>query len=139
MRLNNKGFSVLELLAVIVITSAIILPLITTLVNNIEINDREQKRRSASLIYEGTLDGLGRIDYADISNLVRVSNTNEIYYIELNENTCTILTDPEDEALCGKLFTTVWNNVSFGPEDLTEEIGKRLLNPSGPSPDFSTY
>lgn len=112
MKLNNRGFSILELFAVIFITTLIIFPLITTLVNNIEINDREQKRRSASNIAQGTLDGLNRISYNDIETLVINANASSQYYIELNKDNCNILS-AEDELLCDQLFATIWNNVSF--------------------------
>ena len=112
MKLNNKGFSILEMFAVIFVSTLIIFPLITTLVNNIEINDREQKRRSASNIAKGTLDGLNRFTFTDIETLINNANSSSQYYIELNKDNCTVLRS-EDELLCDQLFASIWNNVSF--------------------------
>ena len=113
MKLNNKGYSIVELFAVIFITSLVIFPLITTLVNNIEINDREQNRLAASNIAAGTMDNLNRLSFSDISSLVTTANGNGDYYLELNYGNCTQLTSSADEALCQSLFTSIWNNVSF--------------------------
>ncbi len=112
MKLNNKGFSILEIFAVIFISTVIIFPLITTLVNNIEINDREQKRRSASNIANGTLDGINRFTFTDIETLINTANSNNQYYIELNKDKCIDL-GPEDELLCDQIFSSIWNNAYF--------------------------
>ena len=113
MRMNNKGYSIIELFAVILITSLIIFPLITTLVNNIEINDREQKRLAASNIAAGTLDNLNRLSFHDISTKVTDANNNNDYYFELNYDNCLQLNASSDQAFCQQLFASIWNNVSF--------------------------
>lgn len=116
MKLNNKGYSIVEMFAVILITSLIIFPLLTTLVNNIEINDREQKRLAASNIAGSTLDSLNRFAFTDVAGLVTAANTNGDYYIEINFDTCNQL-GAEDEALCLQLFSSIWNNVSFNSSE----------------------
>ena len=117
MKLNNKGYSVVELFAVIVISTIIIFPLITTLVNNMEINDREQKRRAASNIVRSTLVNVNRFAFTDIETLVTNANASSDYYVELNADNCSILPSSADQALCAQIFSTIWNNVSF---DATE-------------------
>lgn len=113
MKLNSKGYSIVEMFAVIFISSLIIFPLITTLVNNMEINDREQKRRAASSIAQSTLENLNRLTFTDIETLVGNANGSGDYYIELNSDNCVILAASSDQALCTQIFATIWNNVTF--------------------------
>lgn len=113
MKLNSKGYSIVEMFAVILISTLIIFPLITTLVDNMEINDREQKRRAASAIAQSTLENINRLTFDDIETLVNAANGSGDYYIELNADTCNTLPSSSDEALCIQLFDSIWNNVTF--------------------------
>lgn len=110
---NQKGFSLVELLAIIVITTTIIIPLLSSLVGNIEVNYRFHDRRSAASVADGTINSINKLDFTDLNTLVDASATAGDYYIELNQDNCTILADPVDEALCTQIFSTIWNNLSF--------------------------
>lgn len=107
---NNKGFSTVELLAVIVIINIILLPLLTTFVRNIEINDYELVRSSSINIAEGTLYGINKLDYTDIYNLLEGENTGGAYYLELNKDNCDILA-ASDEIFCDAIFGSIHNNL----------------------------
>ncbi len=113
MKLNKNGFSIVEMFAVIFITSLIIFPLITTLVNNIEINDREQRRLAASNIAKGSLDNLNRLSFSEIDNMVQTANGNGDFFIELNYDTCVDFIDTGDEFFCQSVFTTTFNNTTY--------------------------
>lgn len=110
---NNKGFSLIELLAIVVISSIIIWPLTVTLVNNIEINDRLHYRRSAVSIADGTMYGLDKLDFTDLDAKVDTANGAGTYYVELNQDTCSTLDTAADEALCDEIFSAIWNNLSL--------------------------
>lgn len=110
---NNKGFSLVELFAVIFIASAIIYPLMTALVGNIEINDRLHLRRSATSIADGALYGIDKLDFTDLYNQVGVANSAGEYYVELNIDNCSTLFSTADQNLCDQLFATIWNNLSL--------------------------
>jgi|LGVF01.2.fsa_nt_gb hypothetical protein len=110
---NNKGFSVVELLAIIVITSLVIWPLTATLVKNIEINYRFHDRRSAASIADGTMYGLDKLDFLDLDAKVDAANGLGTYYIELNQDTCSTLDTAEDIALCDQIFAAIWNNLTL--------------------------
>jgi len=114
---NSKGFSLIELFAVIFIASAIIYPLMTALVGNIEINDRLHLRRSATSIADGGLYGIDKLDFADLYTQVGVANSAGQYHVELNIDNCSSLFSTADQNLCTQLFSTIWNNLSF---DATE-------------------
>ena len=113
MKLNNKGYSMIELFAVIFIASVIIFPLVSTLYNNFAINERIHNRRSASSIAQGTLDGFNRFTYLDIETLVEASNSGGTYYIEFDSTNCNQLPDSADEALCDQLFQSIFNNLTL--------------------------
>ncbi|MCF7926081.1 MAG: hypothetical protein K9L74_00700 [Candidatus Izimaplasma sp.] len=123
---NNHGFSVVELLAIIIIATTLLFPLVATLANNIEINSRLHLRRSAASIAAGSLYGLDKIDYDDFRTTLDNANANGLYFVEYNQTTCNdtyfhdalgqtlnyfILDD--DQALCTKIFDTIWNNLTL--------------------------
>jgi len=116
---NNKGFSIVELLAMIMITTVLIYPLMQSLVKNVEINERLHLRQSATSISRTALYGLEKLPFDTLSEEVRaVENT--AYFIELNGGAggCDILdsiANPEDEYLCNEIFGLVENN--FEPDE----------------------
>ncbi len=110
---NNKGFSLIELFAMILITTVIIYPLLQSLISNIQINSRLNDRRSATNIADGTLYTLDVLAFTDLQGLVDTANTNNDYYIELNLDECNTLSSPADEAVCTQLFNSVWNNLTL--------------------------
>ena len=113
---NEKGFSLVELLAIIFISSVVIWPLITTLVGNIEVNDRLQNRRSAVGIADSVLYGLDKMIYTNNVNglydLVDDANTALDYFYELNSTTCDTIT-LADQPLCIQLFSGTFNNLTL--------------------------
>ena len=143
MKFNNKGYSMVELFAVIFIASAIIFPMMTTLVNNFEINDRIQNRRSSTSIAQGTLEGFGRFNFGDVEALVIASNLSNTYYVEFDSTNCTQLTDTVDINLCNLLFASTNNNLTLTDTtfqvylfnyNLTSTMKSSLLsNPNVPS------
>lgn len=110
---NNKGFSTLELLAVIVIINIIILPLLTVFSRNIVINDFELTRSSAINIAEGTLYGFNKLSYDDLQLLLEQENSTGDYYLELTVDNCSLLPKSADETFCTAIFTSVHNNLEL--------------------------
>ena len=109
---NKKGFSIVELLAIIFISSAIVWPLTVTLVNNIQINDRLHSRRSATSIADGTMYALDKLDFTDLKTQVDGETPGD-YFIELNEDNCSNLTSAADDALCVQIFAAISNNLTL--------------------------
>ena len=110
---NEHGFSLVELLAIIVITTTIIVPLLSSLVDNIEINYRMHNRRSASSVGDATLSAMEELTFADLETLVNDENVASNYYLELNGGTTCDQLSPADQPLCDQIFGQVWNNLSF--------------------------
>lgn len=111
---NNKGFSLVELFAMILITTVLIIPLIQSLVNNIQVNDALQQRRSATSISSSSLGSISKMDFLDIDSLLdNEINVNSDYFYDLNYDSCTDLDANEDILLCQSLFSTVWNNLEL--------------------------
>ena len=117
MQNNNKGFSLVEILAMIIITTAIIFPLLTTLIDSFEINRLMHDRRSAITVSETTVYAFDKMNFSDLS--LKVSDANDIfkYYIDFDKDKCLNLTVDDDETLCGRIFESIWNNVDFSTEN----------------------
>lgn len=115
---NNKGFSLVELLAMILITTILIYPLMQALVKNIEVNERLHLRQSATSIASTSLYGFEKLDYDKLYGLLDDKNTNGEYILELNALECDSLTSGSaDELLCIEIFNLISNNFTAGAEE----------------------
>ena len=110
---NNKGFSLLELLSIIAILSALMVPLLQSFTKTLELNRVQHTKRSALAISRGTLYGFDKLDFVDIRSLVDTANGAGSYYIEFNESNCANLASAGDEALCTSIFTSIHNNLTL--------------------------
>lgn len=130
MKRSQNGFSLLEVLTVIIISTAVVIPLMRTLYGNFELNDRVQSRRDATSIADGSIYAMQKIDidiFIDpVNGLLTTTNGNGTYYIELHGGTTTFgsndftcdfdisgLIDTADEEICEAIFSTIWNNLSL--------------------------
>ena len=139
---NNKAFSLIELFAMILITTILIYPLIQSLVKNIEINDMLQQRRSSTSISGGTLSSFDKFVFQDLYDLLEKANTKNDFYIDINLDSCKDI-NAADLTLCTSLFNTVWNNLSLESDEyrviiynfyLTDEAYNSLIDdPNVPS------
>ena len=112
MKSNNRGFSLLELLAILFITTALIVPLLSSLVGNIEVNDRAQLRRSATSIAEGTIYGFEKIDFTELRTQLDTANSS-VNHLEFRSNNCTNLPDVDDSDLCAFIFAQQWGDLDL--------------------------
>lgn len=135
LKLGNKGYSMIELFAVIFIVSVIIFPMLNTLVNNITTNARYHNRRAAVSIAQGTLEGFQRINFADLETLIEAQNSTGEYYLEFDNTNCSDLSG-SDNGLCQQLFSATWSNfnadsdhfkIYFYNYRMTEQIQSSLL------------
>jgi type II secretory pathway pseudopilin PulG len=111
MRLGNKGYSMIELFAVIFIVSIVLLPMLNTLVNNITTNARYHDRRAAVSIAQGTLEGFQRISFSDMETLIEAQNAAGNYFLEFDISNCTTSEfSSGDVGLCQQLFNSTWSN-----------------------------
>lgn len=126
---NNKGYSIVELLAMIMITSIIIYPLMASLVKNIEINERLRLRQSATTIANEALYGMEKLEYAKLFSILHTANTDGNYYVELNggdfDETISVcdnflVADSSDAILCANIFNLQAS--SFGAGSLEYKI-----------------
>ncbi len=100
MKLNDKGFSLLEILAVIMLTAAVVFPLLTALTGNMEVNTRMHRRSAASLITVSAVQGFNTMSYRDVADSVLDA---EDGYLRFDRDLCS-QRDPETD-----LTATTWD------------------------------
>jgi len=113
MKLSNRGFSMLEILAVLAISTILLVPLMSSFSNSIKLNEMSHAQRSSTSIADGTLYGIEKIDFSEFRTLLNTANTNNDFYIEINEDNCSTLLDTVNQSLCTQIFDTIWNNLTF--------------------------
>jgi len=113
---NDKGFSLVELLAVIVITSFILMPLMTAFTNNMTIYDRLEKRRSTVGAIDVMVNSIDRLNFAEIMTALTNSGT---HYIEMDSTSCTdMFLDIDDQAFCSNFVNLTYNNFEMAEGQL---------------------
>jgi len=113
---NNRGFSLVELLAVIVITSFILVPLMTAFTNNISIYDRLEKRRSTVGIIDVMVNSIDRLNYTEM--LAELNNSTDHHFILTGENCNTFFTEENDQIFCTNYFNLTYNNFKVDEQQL---------------------
>lgn len=114
MRHNNHGFSLIELMAVLVISSIVLVPLLISFTDSLTINRQARDSRIAASVTEGALYAIEKIDFADYRTPLSTENTAGNYYLELNVNECaTIFLNASDVAICQSIFNMTSSNMSF--------------------------
>jgi len=135
LKIGNKGYSMIELFAVIFIVSVVIFPMLNTLVNNITTNARYHNRRGAVSIAQGTLEGFQRIGFTGLETLIEAQNDANEIYLEFDSTDCGDLST-SDNGLCQQLFSSTWSNfnadsdhfkIYFYNYRMTEAIQSSLL------------
>jgi type II secretory pathway pseudopilin PulG len=112
---NDKGFSIVELLAVIIITSFILVPLMTTFTNNITLYDRFEKRRSVVGIIDVMVNSIDRLNFNEV--LIELNNSPDHYYV-MSSSDCSSFTAPNDQTFCNNFFNLTYNNYTLTEENL---------------------
>jgi len=97
MKLNQKGFTLVELIGVIAISSIIIAPLLFSLVGNFEVNTRQIKRSAASLVNEAALVSVQSINFREINELMANAQTSSEMYVVLNAERCDLFDNTESK------------------------------------------
>ncbi|QMS85931.1 type II secretion system protein [Candidatus Xianfuyuplasma coldseepsis] len=118
MKMNQKGFSILELMAVLVIFSVILVPLLISFTNSLEINRQALTQRIAASVAEGALYAIDKIDYSQLALAVPEVGVDPDNYLTLDVNTCsTEFGGANDIAICESIFEMQSQNLTF---DATE-------------------
>lgn len=140
---KEDGFSLVELLVVIFISTTVVVPLLFSLVNNLETNVRFINRSAASQLAETTFQGFQTMNYTNLrSHNDLDTSTGGPGYIEFNKNQyCSAGTftpyPNNNEAICHELMNAMANNVTFDetqfrvfvyPHYITEAEINNLLN-----------
>lgn len=111
-RKNNRGFSLIEILAVILITTTVIIPLLISLTGNYEVNTRLIRRSAASLVTVSAIQGFQNMYFADIEDRI----------LTLYEDL-----DPDNASAEDFFLTYFYDPVEYDDEEL--EISKGNCTP----------
>ena len=117
-KLNQKGFTLVELIGVIAISSIIIAPLLFSLVGNFEVNVRQMRRSAAAVLSETTVSSFQNIYFRDVSRLVNDSVANDEMYVMVNSERCDLFTAREETT-----FDTVIDYIGTELEDIYSSPG----------------
>jgi|GEM_PF-4087575 len=118
MKNNQKGFTLVELIGVIAISSIIIAPLLFSLVNNFEVNTRQMQRSAAATISQASILAFQDVYFRDITDIIDQAILNEDMYLALNGNNCNVFGDTESST-----FDTVINYFGGDITNLDVEEG----------------
>lgn len=126
---NEKGFTLIELFAVILISTTVLVPLLSGLVGNFEVNDRMHARKAASSITLTSVDAFDRVPFHNFEILYfdDEGNPPEDVILEITQDDCIRFVSEDDdyvsgddpyaditsEAVCDMVFEQEWNNIQF--------------------------
>ncbi len=117
---RQGGFSLVELFAVILVTTGVLVPLLFSLVGNVQVNQRMNDKNAASLVQIAAIGGFNAMAHRDIRNLDLMATQG---FVEFNADlNCDLLEDPGDafyatnREICNLVFETTSANVTFDSE-----------------------
>ena len=119
---NSRGLSLIELLAVIIVVSVVIMPLMFSLSGNFRVNVRMINRSAASLITASAVQGFDTIPFSDLYDNPSFDVQNG--YHRFNRDNCNLLVETTafatSEAICTMIFDMKMIDRSFEDPALYE-------------------
>lgn len=113
MKNNQKGFSLIELMAVLVLSSVVLVPLLLSFTNSLQANRQALTSRRAASVAEGALYALEKIEYNLYDTYLGVND-----YVVLDADQCnTAFVDAIDQTICDTIFAMESANLSFPSSD----------------------
>jgi type II secretory pathway pseudopilin PulG len=114
MKNNQKGFSLVELLAILVLFSVVLVPLLFSFNNSLLENRKAMTARVSASIAEGALYAIEKISFSDYRSSLDTAQNGGDLALELNEDECaTVFTSATDIAVCDGIFSMTSASVSF--------------------------
>lgn len=118
---NEKGFTLIELIAVILISTTVLVPLLSGLIGNFEVNKRMHARKAASAITLTSVDAFDRVPFHNFEILYYSVNPADDILMEITKDDCINFVSENDnyagdmtsEDVCEMIFEQEWNNIRF--------------------------
>ncbi len=112
---NEKGFSLIELFAVILISTTVLVPLLFSLVGNFDVNTRMIRKNAASLVSISAIQGFETMPFRDVESINGLYDNN---YLEFNRTNCDTLytgtsTYKNSSEICDYVFGMTAQNITF--------------------------
>jgi prepilin-type N-terminal cleavage/methylation domain-containing protein len=106
MKRNQNGFTIIELLVVLVMTSIVLVPLLISFTDSIIINRQAMQKRIAVSLAEGIQYSIEKIKFADYRTFLDDSYAANNDYLELDDSDCdSLFTSTSDQNICHAIFT----------------------------------
>jgi prepilin-type N-terminal cleavage/methylation domain-containing protein len=117
---NQKGFSLLELMAVIVLATTVLVPMLSGLIGNFEVNKRMHARKAASSITLTTISALDKVGFDNFEDAYLLKTRPESI-VEITQGDCGDFdfTEPSPNyrrgsgEVCDMIFSQEWNSIKF--------------------------
>lgn len=115
---NQKGFTLLELMAVIVLATTVLVPMLSGLIGNYEVNARMHQRKAASSLSLTTIAAFEKVHFDNIDRHLGTQNIAEVtledcptFDIDItNPNNYRYISSAE---VCDRIFNQEWNSIQF--------------------------
>jgi len=115
---NQKGFTLLELMAVIVLATTVLVPMLSGLIGNYEVNDRMHQRKAASSLTLTTIAAFEKVHFDNIDRHLGTQSITEVsledcpsFDIDItNPNNYRYISSAE---VCDRIFNQEWNSIQF--------------------------
>ncbi len=114
--MNSKGVTLVELMAVIIVASIILFPMLGGFIANLDVNERMHNRRAASSLGDTTIEAFSKVHFDNLYN-----HLNGEPLAEIDADDCALFTiDVDDpfrlmgsDEVCGMIFDQMWSNITF--------------------------
>ena len=131
MKNNTKGFTLIELFAVILIASTILMPLLSGYINNFTASNRMHDRKAASSIAMSTVEAFDKIYYENLRTMV-FEETDHTLQVDgherlirvtgedcasFDQNSDAMLSGANSEDVCEYIFDFTVANIAFESDE----------------------
>ncbi len=134
MKNNTKGFTLIELFAVILIASTILMPLLSGYINNFTASNRMHDRKAASSIAMSTVEAFDKIYYENLRTMVfedpdhtlQVGGVDGYEWLirvtgedcaSFDQNSDAMLSGANSEDVCEYIFDFTFANIAFESDE----------------------
>lgn len=136
-KLNNKGYSMIEVITAVILLSAVAIPLLTSFITSIRVNAKSRQMQRVTAAAESVMEGFKAYHYDDLLKQFKSADSNDfkIYNISVSESGSSITTleaySCKDPSTVPALKVSTVNNKGNATTVDTAEFAMKGLNYQG--------